>query len=328
MKSILVLILFWSAYPALARPLAETYHITATMPSGKYQGQRLNTTAKRAIAILNGSPAQAQLGVDDRYWLIANLYHNKKFYIAKVPKTAVRQVIFMSEPFLGVFSHSMLRFQFSEPVELLAEVPSLEEIMRGITHKPLENPELLNDLMISVEATAPHGVPEFAAVASFFNSRGLVFRVMSLTGLGISRFHRGLATVHQFPLDLSAREAARTLRNALKRSDEFGMGRMYNTLFANCNHFCVKVLDQSRKLAERESTKFRRFLASVQGLASNFATFATLNPALLRLGSGTQLLNMENDPEFQRLAALYPREPACAETLDPHAEEPHNLSAQ
>lgn len=317
MKLLSLFLLLLSGLASWARPLTEVYHLTPTMPSGKYQGQRLNTTMKRAIAILNGSPLQAQLGVDDRYWLIANFYHNKRFHIAKVPKNSVRQVLFLSEPFFGVLSHSMLRFQFDEPIELLAEVPTVEEVQAGITHKPYAQPERLHDLMVSVEATSPHGIQEFAAVESFFNSRGLVFRVMSLTGLGVSRFLKRGSSVHQYPLDLSDREAARTLRNALKRSDEFGMSRMYNTLFANCNHFCVKVLNQTRTLAERERTTLRRFVASVQGLASNFVLFAQLNPALMRLGSGDRAVNMEHDPEFQRLAGLYPNRFACEELLLP-----------
>lgn len=319
MKSLLFGLIFLVT-PAFASNLAETYHLSPVMPSGKYQGQKLNVKMKRAIAILNGSPYHHALEREAEHWLIANIYHNKKFYIAAVPKR-VKQVLFLTEPFMGVLAHSMLRFHFDQPVRLLAEVPSLQEVAEGVVYKPLTEPVELKDLLMSVEATSPDGINEFSAVESFFNTRGLVFRFMSLTGLGVSRLQNGEATIYQHPLNMSEREASRTLRQAFYTSDNLGMSQMYNTLFANCNKYCAGILDRSLKMALRKPTYSKKFIASVQALAANFMVFAKFNPPVMNVLASNETINMENEPEFQRLAALYPRAVLCEEALTPVAAQ-------
>ncbi len=294
------------------------------MPSGPYKGQKLNVEAKRAIAILNGSELEKQLATDPKNWLIANVYHNKKFYLASIPKAAVENVMLLSEPMFGVLMHSMLRFQFSEPVRLLAEMPTVGDLAQGRMYHRLDEPIQLRDLMLSVEATSPHGIPEFSAVESFFNTRGLVFRWMSLTGLGVSRLLSGQATILQFPLNLTAREKARALRNALIKSDETGMAGMYNTIKANCNQYCFRILERTSPLSLRQREGLRKFIATSYIFAANFVSFTSINPVLSRLGLTwsmwrrpeiKEVPRLERDPEFLHLSESYPRSEKCGELL-------------
>lgn len=293
----------------------DPFYFNATIASGTYKGQKINTTLKRAVSKLDGTQYQAGIEIPEGYNLIANFYHNKKFYLALIPKYGVEQVLFLSEPFGGIFSHSMLRFRMNKPIRLVAEVPNEEEFKAGVYARSLESPIELYDLIVSVEATSPPGIKEFSLLASFFSTRGLVMRVISLTGRGVSKLLKSQAHVVQMPLDLTRKEANRALRNALEQSEEWGMSHMYNTALKNCNSACFNLLEKAKSFFRNGQNRYQYMLSSVQAIASRVVVFSKLYPPLARLGitwrswrthGAPDERNLEDDPEFHRLARTYP----------------------
>ena len=309
-------------------PTDDPFYFNAKIASGTYKGQKINTTLKRAVTKLDGTKYQGDIQIPEGYTLIANFFHNKKFYLALIPKYGVEQVLFLSEPFGGIFSHSMLRFRMNKPIQLVAEVPTEEEFNQGIYAKPLEKPTELNDLLISVEATSPPGVKEFSLFASFFSTRGLVMRVISLTGRGVSKLLKSQAHVVQMPLALNSKEANRALRNALEQSEEWGMSKMYNTALKNCNSACFNLLEKAKSFFRTGQNKYQFMVSSAQALASRVVVFSKLYPPLARVGitwrswrthGAPDERNLEDDPEFRRVALTYPG--VCEEDLTSSGEQ-------
>jgi hypothetical protein len=298
------------------------YYFGAKIPKGPYKNQVINITLKRAVSTINNTRFQGDLVVPENYRLVANIFHNKKFYIGLVPNAGVEQVLFLSEPFGGIFSHSMLRFRMRKPVKLIAEVPTEEEFRNGVMNKPLETPIEIDDLIVSVEATSPPGVKEFSTFASFFSTRGLAMRVISLTGRGVSKLLKAQAKVVQMPLDMSEREANRSLRNAFAVSEEWGMSQMYNTALKNCNSICFNLIESAKTYVKRNRDSQGRLVGYAQEFASRVVIFSKVYPPLARLGitwrswrtrGAPDDRNLEDDPNFKRLAATYPG--VCEEDL-------------
>lgn len=305
------------------------YHFGARMPEGKYQGQLLNIKERRPITKLNGSQLSSSFSVSSHEYLLANIYHNQEFYIGIVPRAAVKQVYFLSEPFARVFAHSMLRFQLDTPVRLVARQPSAEEWENGVPFHPLETPIELNDLILSVEAVAPPGIVEFSAWENLFRTRALVFRMISLTGRGVRKYLSGNVRVKQIPIDLTERDANRAFRNAVETSHAFGLSQMYTTLFDNCNRHCFELLELSRPYVSHHNSDFANFVGTVQAIATKVIIFSKIYPVLAQFGLSWRGLIDErlspmplfgDDPDFRKLAATYPG--LCFDELTPQRQTP------
>lgn len=293
-------------FPNLASAFSggDPFFLSPTVPRGKYAQRPINTKIKRSATILNGTRYATGFQIPENTWLVANIFHNRRFYIGLVPKESVEQIFYLSEPF-GALTHSMLRFKMSKPVQLIATEPVAEEFEKGVYGNPLPEPILLNDLILSVEATSPPGVPEFSHIESFFSTRGLVFRLLSMTGRGVQAYLNHSVSVQQIPLNFTSKESGEKLEFALLESDRVGMAEMYNTLFSNCSTHCLRVMDQAGKAATSWLLSISRFVAPFTPKVLDWYHWKNPNAA--------PVPNLEDDPEFLRLARTYPKR--CEELL-------------
>ncbi len=291
------------------------------VPSGKYKGQAYDTRERRSIRILNETEHEKIYGYVEGTYLIANFFHNKEFYIARIPKIAVKEVLFQSEPFGGFFAHSLTRFSFDErtPIQLIAKVPSLT-----FSPVPLEKPILLNDMIVSAEAMAPHGVEPFQVVAGFLGHVGIVVRVMSITGRGVSRFTIGNNPSRLYPIDYEHRERQTALTHALELSNEIGMKRMYNTIYCNCNILSMRILKSARYWHDGTRSSVQNMMNWFILIADKFMIVSKIYPPLAVFGlywrrflADGSVRNLIDDPAFIKLAETYPssQPDACAPVI-------------
>ncbi len=306
---LIICILIFFAVPSFGQN--DVFHRQVTVPSGKYKGQQYDTSDRRSVVILDSAPEELQLGRPEGHYLVANFYHNRQFYFAHIPKDGVEEVLFQTEPFGGVFAHSLLRFNFASqhPIRLIAPVPA-----QGFKYEKLPQPILLHEMIVTPEAMAPHGIPPFQAVAGFLGHVGVVIRVASITGRGVSRFLEGNNPSRMYPIQFDHRERNTALEHSLRLSQEVGMQRMYNTIYCNCNILSMQVLKSSRFWHDGTRSAVRNMMNWFIFIADKFMIASKIYPPLALLGlywrkylGDGDVRNLKDDPRFLELAEDYRR---------------------
>ncbi len=303
----------------------DWFHHNPVMPEGFKKGVELDTSKKRAVVMLEDSPYARIYGLKPDAFLVANIYHNGKFYVARIPKQGVEKVFFATEPFGGIMAHTMLHFEFSEnrPVELIAEIPTAEEAAIRSPGKEIV-PILLRDLLFSVEVTVTKGEAAFSPTKGLLHLNGLVYRMISLTGRGTSQYLSGKVKIYESPLNLDDGERARAIEIALRRSHDMGMCHMYNTLLGNCNIHTYRVLRAARPLLE-DLDSFLKFSKSlILSLVDEVGVASRVWPSFGKMGlywrgfidtslPKQRLLNSQ--PRFIELAQAYECEKALQKKM-------------
>ena len=338
MKVFSVLLALFISFSGFAQDAVDVHFTDTLMPEGalKYSGERINTRWVKPAFIIDGSAVESDyadlIQLADGRTLVANFYHEEKFYFAAIPTDKVKETLFLSTPFAPAMAHSMLQFRLSEPIELLAEIPSQEEASKGIKSKKLKSTIKLNDMLFSPEASAPEGVNPFSAVESFFKSRALVLRVMSITGkITQSNYadtinNKGKTVTSQTPLKFTPEESSNAIVNALKISHHFRLDKFYNTIGDNCNSNCFKVIERTKPFVYPGQGVFESALGIVMATVHKVSPFTKQNPAGAKIGllwrgwTSRALIKqstyLANDPEFKEVVKSYPvRAKSCAAKL-------------
>lgn len=262
----------------ISRPY-DPFDLGQTMPSGKYKGKCIDTSKKRPAIVLSDNSERT---------VIANFLHQGKWWIAAIPRVGVERVIFQIEkfptgvPFI-VAAHTQIRFEMKPgaEIELLAQDLNQSETPRT----------KVSNLVFSMEYAAPQGV-EYDIFHGEFNEYASVERILSEATRGSEQILHDKNPVEQYPLIMSTAEANRILHNAVLRSDQIGLQKMYNTLDFNCTTEAFDIIDAGMDYPESlEVRKFRinilNFLDPVDGpsiaalkereLISELETMPTLN---------------------------------------------------
>jgi hypothetical protein len=220
--------------------------------------------------------------------VVANIFHRGRFFVARIPRDAVREVLLQLEHFPpeAIAAHTQIRFLFSEAVELIPQTGAPDSGERVY----------VNDLTLSIEAAAPRGVPYnlIKGMRPYFMT---AYRITTAA----TEHHEVVVTqkrrVSQHRIDLTPVEMRRLLEHAIETATNLGYTRVYNTLTASCTTEAMRLIDESLSGGVVSFGAFDRFNRWA------FSRMPVLGPWALKLrliyGGELPLFNEEPAPWVQ-----------------------------
>jgi hypothetical protein len=192
---------------------------------GEYNGQCINASSVRPPLVLKE---------DDHRMIIANFYHEGRYWIAEIPKDAVSSVQFQGIPFDSIgfgliqFKHGQYRFKLNQPILLREQAGSRTQTAT------------LDDIIVSSTATRPKGI-EYSVFKS--DAFGIATRVLSSTSRGVEEIADDKSDVHQYELNLSPELKSRFLMVSITRASQEGYKDLYLIWKRNCATTAMDSLD-------------------------------------------------------------------------------------
>lgn len=214
----------------------DPFETDARMPAGPFQGQCLNSNQQRSVKILTETEAEPY-GPIPGWLMVANVSHQRKFWVAKIPPNPVEDVIFHIEYFPAVVpaAHTQLRFHLKPGSEIILVPQATDEPPQEVH---------LSEIVYSVEAVTTPGT-SYDVVAGIRDYFGLAYRLVSLEDrvqlMILEKQHR----VEQLKLIMSPEHKQKILENAIFVSDQAGLQFMYNSFTRNCTNELFKIIDKS-----------------------------------------------------------------------------------
>jgi hypothetical protein len=206
----------------------DPFEPEAILPSGPFAGHRLDVSRFRSVRLLS-SEAAPPYGLANGEQLLANVLHDQRWHLARMPTGPVAEVIAHVEEVPHSFpgAHAQIRFRLKPDHEL----------------RLLDSPDVaLNDLVYSVEgnfapgtSSAATGGIEQSGVDYMLMSLSEKVRAMSVEG----RLHR----VRQYRLDVTEEQKQEIFQRALEMATQAESQRMFNLLRRNCTTEAIAVLD-------------------------------------------------------------------------------------
>ncbi len=265
---------------------SDPFETHERIPRGKYAGRCYDTTFARPVIVLDDDRAAPYGGLRDGELLLANVYHDGRFWVARVPVDGVEEVLFQLEYFPAIVpaghTEMRVRFRADSPVTLIGQ--SAADAGQEVT---------LRDLVFSVEAIGQPGY-HYDLFRGLVNDFGAVYRVMSLETKLDDMVVKKQHDVEQWQLLLEPDETRRLIENFAYESDYRRMQTMYNTLFVNCTNEAVRILDMSVNYTAAEQVG--RFLAKITEFYPNIIRTALIARGLLPLNQSTDWPHLADDP--------------------------------
>ncbi len=239
----------------------------------------LNTTALRSVVWLSenevapfgipleGSnlvhPGQEDSEVDGAALVIANVFHEDRFWIGLVRPADVEHVFMQQEVFLKLeatgqplAAHGQLRFLMREGtgIHLFAQEEG----------QPAFDGEPLNDFIASAEAIGPaiEGFPSYDLVGGTKGWYRQALRFLSLEAKAPQMLERE-HNINQYLLRLRGIEKRAVLVETVRRSNEMGLTVPYNTLAiggTQCVFEAFNILDRA-VLSHRKRKSLRMWVS-------------------------------------------------------------------
>jgi hypothetical protein len=251
MKKLLIFsaLSFVMASSAFANPKAEVattspdcivdkndpYDTGPMMLKGPFKGQCMNLALHRPVLLVSE---------DDSAITVANFYHANHFWLAKVPKQGVDQIIFQIASFkesipLIKFDHTQLRFVMKSGVTIHL---TTQETGSTIPDMDISDFTLVDQIM---------GVdPEYSydPVKGLKSAYGNVMRLVGSDDRAEEEMvgaDNASTVVRQFVLKMSDADKDSVLLNGIRLADQLGYNDIYKLFSENCTTVIFKVLDQS-----------------------------------------------------------------------------------
>lgn len=242
----------------------DPFQMNLRYPYGPRRGQCMRLDEYRPIHILTSEEAESYAlkaglpsPVPGEIW-IANVRHQDKFWVARIPKDAVDNVFFEIERFdyggkilselnrrRWYAAHAEVRFKFKKGKEAVF-IPQLTN--------DKSKPQELSDIVVSSEAVRRKG-ESFNPIKGNRDHYGLAKRVLSLDQVLQDSLVKLGHEVAQYPIQIRGNadqvneQRQKYLLSALKRSDKdwqsyhSGKPVMYNTADRNCISDALDIFD-------------------------------------------------------------------------------------
>ncbi|MEQ1664654.1 MAG: hypothetical protein ABL927_04690 [Bdellovibrionales bacterium] len=196
---------------------------------GKFKGKKVDLDKRRPVSLLNNLET-------DTHYFVSQFEMNKKFWVARLPKRAVKNVIFQLALFSGpagfTLAHAQLRFQTDEAIKLLRVVKN--KIVQAST----------NDFVFSVQAALPIGA-KYEVEDAVLGSYKLVSRLVNTPDRVLGEEIAGGDIVTQYDLDLTPEDMNRLLFTAVIQSDGSQLSKNYFAINQNCISVTFEVIDKT-----------------------------------------------------------------------------------
>lgn len=253
-----------------------------TMKAGKYKGQCIDTSGKRAVKILSQSADSIT---------ILNFRKEGVFYKAVIPLDQVAslsyEVVDLNATPVNYFSlinisHTEMRFRMKPGHAVNLYANNAED-----NGAPLASE---TDLIVSMNYMAPKGV-SYDPVKGFNEDLyASVLQIFATQDEVKKRFTENKFNVYEIDLNVSGEQAGSVLRQAMMVSDRIQYGVAYDTWSSNCTTFLFDILDAGLYL-KAKPYRFSPLIANDTGLAP---AFKALSKRQLVLDSTkVELLNAE-----------------------------------
>ena len=212
---------------------------------GEYKGQLVDSSVKRPAEILKE---------DADSIVMANFRHLDQFWIAKVPKSGVDQVVFRIDRFptsvpLVQPAHTLLAFKMKEGSELQL-TPQLSD---GTS---TQEPIAVDAFYFSVDYMAPKGV-DYGLVQGLGKTFLATERFLSVRDRAETEKSDPKYPSDSLPLTLDEDTKNRLLEKAIRQSNARRDDDTYNTFEFNCTTELFGLLDSVIDYGSREVKPFK-----------------------------------------------------------------------
>jgi hypothetical protein len=197
---------------------------------GKFKGKKVDLNERRPVTILNDLETQT-------HYFVSQFEMNKKFWVARLPKRTVKNVIFQLALFSGpagyTLAHAQLRFQTDEAIKLFRVVKN--KIVQAST----------NDFVFSVQAALPIGA-KYEVEDAVLGSYKLVSRLVNTPDRVLGEEIAGGDIVTQYNLvNLTSEDMNRLLFTAVMQSHDSQLSKNYFAINQNCISLTFDVIDKT-----------------------------------------------------------------------------------
>jgi hypothetical protein len=249
-----------------------------TMKAGKYQGQCMDTSLKRAVHVEAVAPATLT---------IANFRKAGVFYKASIPLDQIESLSYVvvdlnTRPvnFLSLFniSHTQLRFKLKPGA------------FARLTSEQSGEVQNENDFLVSFNFMAPKGVP-YNPLKGFNGSLyGSVIQIFATQDEVKNRFVNSKINMYEMKLNVTTEQAGKILTKAMELSDRYQYEIPYDTWSSNCTTYLFDILDQALGY-QGKPYRFKPWTAADAGLIPALKALAQRN--LMADTEKVQLVNAE-----------------------------------
>jgi hypothetical protein len=238
---------------------------------GGFNGQCVDSCRFRKAQILAGILG-ARFGADAGHLVIANFRHEGKYWIARVPVTAVHDVDVLFENFYHGITHVALRFHLDEEMKLFTQNASEKQAPRGP----------IRDLVLSIEGVPGKDRP-YRVIDSARGHYLLDYRVQSGAETADTMVRKQGHVVKQYRLTLPDAAPSRILRHALAASERESFASIYNLSSNNCATAALDLIAQGIQYEPDVWTRWRQFdrgwsVDALNGTLRALRTMGTLKP--------------------------------------------------
>jgi len=240
--------------PALGRT-AET---CPTMKAGKYKGQCIDTSAKRAVHILEQTADSIT---------IENFRKAGVFYKAVIPLNQVEKLSYVvvdlnAKPvnYLSLFniSHTEMRFKM-KPGSVIELYPlGANDSGAAVATE--------TDVIVSMNYMAPAGVPYDPVKGFNEDLYASVLQIFSTQDEAKKRFEDNKFNVYEIELSAASEQTSAILRRALMMSNQIQYDVAYDTWTSNCTTFLFDIFDAGLNLKNQKPYRFHLLIANDTGL--------------------------------------------------------------
>ncbi len=213
--------------------LADRFEPSGVVPAGPFAGRRIDTSFTRSLKLLDPEEA-ASFGPAPGERLVANVLHEGRFWIARIPTESLAEVIYQYEDVPGGLGHGQIRLLFSSQVPLIPQVPSRDSTPRAVS-----------DLTFTADGTPPVGVDRPAGHWPL-EQYPIAYRLMSTAAkVRIMTDAKGMHRVRQYRIEADRAAKERVLDEILRVGTGAGTRRMFNLIVRNCTNESIGILDRT-----------------------------------------------------------------------------------
>lgn len=200
---------------------------TALFKTGRFKDQEIDQSTMRSVRMIPEFTNRT-------HYFVSQFYHEGQFWIARIPKTGVKNVILQMARFDGplkrTLAHIQLRFLFEEPLQLY-RMEGNEMVTRE-----------LDDVVYSIQGTHPKG-ESYKVRDAMSGAYLVVHRLMGTVDRLEGEQLPEDVVVTQYRLrKLPRMQMNFLLENAIQFSTEKPLYRTYHAVRANCVNLTLDVI--------------------------------------------------------------------------------------
>jgi hypothetical protein len=199
----------------------------AYMQGGPLKDHRLNTSKIRGLVFL---------GKHEGYAYVANVSHNGKFYVARIPLLGATSVSLIYEKFKdmpGGHADNVYHFDPEKPVELMYEIKDQYGVEEYKEHKLTEIIKL-NHLVMTAEAVATMNTKPSLIEGGLTNQFAMGYRLTSVPERLLNPVLTEGRTTTVYDIPLTATEVQQSFLVSMLEASKIGMSTNYNLIDNNC----------------------------------------------------------------------------------------------